>query len=116
MTNVVQFPSNRRVRPGTIEEANESIRLACAAQCEGVAELIFEQFFIISCGAGFDFPEDEVYLKDLALVLQVLKSILMKHQGLVHPLQQMAEDSFEDHGDGKVVFKSPARVEAQGTI
>ncbi len=54
---------------------------------------------------GFDNSEDLVYIKDLALIVQSVKSAIFKMQDRGHPLQIVAEEMLGWTDDGFVDIK-----------
>jgi len=67
---------------------------------ETIIPMLFNNIMI----AGFDiFPEedeDDDNIKDNALIVESIRSILCKYHGLNHPLQEVAEEFFVSKGDG----------------
>ena len=104
MTNVTKFPGIP-VRPITVEDASESIRNIRDVHADDVTEMVMEVFFRYGEAGGFDFSDDALYLKDLALVMQSIKSIMLKYHGLHHPMQEAAEKMFDTDAEGIVSLR-----------
>lgn len=52
--------------------------------------------------AGGFCVDDDLLVKDMALVFTAMRSAMLKVHGVPHPFQRIAEEVFIDHGDGEV--------------
>jgi len=112
MDNVIKFPkknTNDKFVPndlGEIEERMEDLKLV---HIQETLLPVLHNLFSSLAVAGFDFgaDEDEVdpYIKDGALVVESLKSMLCKHHGIFHPLTMLAEHMFVPDEEEKGAFK-----------
>lgn len=110
--NVIQFPLknivNKNKQP-TIEEVDSSIALAKHYHVQetiaNIAPMIFNHLDI----SGFPLfdEEEEEGLKDGALIIESIRSMLLKYYGMHHPFQILAENVFicddEDETSMKIV-------------
>jgi hypothetical protein len=66
-----------------------------------IAEVIFDNLSL----SGFNFtPEDETYVKDVALAFEAITSMLYKYHSMDYPLQIVADQLFTLQSDGTVIF------------
>lgn len=103
--NVVPFPGvKRNTPPQNLEEVQsnlDTIRQIHIEEAMGlVAAVVFDNLSL----AGFSFdPDDETSLKDVALMLESLRSLLSKYHGIDHPFQRMATEIFALQNNGTVI-------------
>lgn len=114
MTNIIPFPKFTSV-PVTMKEADAQLDEVRRYKADGMADLIMEEFFSCTSVGGFDFEEDPDYDKDLTLIMHAVTSILYKRMGLLHPLQKMAEETFDVSDEGIISFKKDPE-EVQETV
>lgn len=100
-TNVVMFPFARMVQredgsiapPQTIEEVHNRIiglRQYHIQEClEPIVEMLMQQLVI----TGFD-VSDDAYAKDVTVLVEALRSLMMKNSKVWHPFQELAEGLF----------------------
>lgn len=99
---VIMFPGTTRNRPPqSLEEICKSVALAKTTRIEGIAEIVIINMFEDLFGHGYDFSEREDANKDMAMLIEALKSILNRHDGMSHPFQEIAEQIFlaDENGD-----------------
>jgi hypothetical protein len=110
MSNVIQFPKHNKRLPNIsafrdkMEKAiaNGDIAKATALEAGNMfASLLIEHLAI----AGFDLSEED-NTKDLAMVIIALKSYIMKHYGLHHPVQNLSQELFVYRKDGDILLKT----------
>jgi hypothetical protein len=99
--NVIKFPKEyggpiiRGLSVSEIEENVNNTKLFHVQETVAtLAPLIFNHFEI----SGFDlFDEgvDDEIVKDGALIVESIRSMLLKYYGLYHPFQQLSEHIFE---------------------
>lgn len=66
-----------------------------------IAEVIFDHLSL----SGFNFtPEDDSYVKDVALAFEAITSMLYKYHSIDYPLQIVADQLFTLQPDGSVIF------------
>jgi hypothetical protein len=107
-SNIIKFPKPHK-NPFVGSNLEELILQAAQNKMDFVsflsAELIEELFYKLSI-MGFTF-DDPSYIKDSVMVVEALKSLMLKTMGIEHSLQHAAEklielpdiDSFEDYLD-----------------
>ena len=88
-SNVIRFP-NKSVLPVTNEEASEKIKEVRDAYVEALAIDIAAEVFSKCVRADFDVTPIDVF-KDVVLVVESIKSLMLKTKGIEHPLQDFAE-------------------------
>lgn len=112
MTNVVLFPKEKRgTPPQTMEEVHENLEAVRHIHVEETLQLLTGVIFDNLSMAGFNFvPEDESYLKDVALTFEAMKSMLYKYHGIDYPMQEFAENIFSLQDDGTVVYKNDDEI------
>ena len=54
--------------------------------------------------------EEDIYLKDGALVVEAVKSMLCKYHGIIHPLAIIADELFVPNEDEPGTFKIPENL------
>jgi hypothetical protein len=91
-SNIVKFPE-KKFSFSSIEALEELKEQVKASKLEFVdylsTELVEEMFFKIA-GMGFDIANDE-YAKDNVMILESVKSLLLKTMGIEHKMQEAAE-------------------------
>ena len=112
MDNVIQFPkknNNDKFVPNDLEEIEERMEDLKLVHIQETLLPVLHNLFSSLAVAGFDFgtDEDEVdpYIKDGALVVESLKSMLCKHHGIFHPLTMLAEHMFVPDEEEEGAFK-----------
>lgn len=86
-------------------DADEANNLMVHALTVDLCETLFEGI----SEAGFDNLEEMCYSKDLALIVQAIKSAIFKMQGEEHVLQEFSEHLFDwtDEGFVEIVERDP---------
>lgn len=108
--NVIAFPKQNNRAPNLelfrdkMDEAiaNGTIHKAHAYEAANLFSTILIEHLTI---AGFKVTK-ESNIKDLALVLEAIKSYMMKHYGLYHPLQTLSEEIFTHKSNGDILLKT----------
>ena len=97
--NVIAFPkSNKNIKKGvSVDEINFNVEQMHLYHVQetiaNIIPLIFTQLEI----AGF-YQDDETIeneIRDSALFVESLRSMLFKHYGIYHPFQKVSEEVFE---------------------
>ena len=101
MDNVIQFPkknTNDKFVPNDLEEIEERMEDLKLVHIQETMLPVLHNLFSSLSVAGFDFGVDEEeadpFIKDGALVVEALKSMLCKYHGIFHPLSLLAEHMF----------------------
>lgn len=102
--NVITFPKEYhgpRVNGLSANDINDNINMMKTYHIEetiyNLAPIIFNHLEI----SGFNLvnDDDEFAVKDGALILESIKSLLSKHYEIYHPFQNLAEAVFIESGD-----------------
>ncbi len=103
--NVILFPGISKNRPPqSIEEICRNVELAKTARIEDAVEEVVVELFENLFSYAFDFSQRDDANKDMAFLIEALKSVLAKHDGLEHPFQQLAEKYFVANANGDLSF------------
>lgn len=99
--NIIQFPNSGRVIPGpaTNEEVIDRVDAVKYNHVNEALETIIPRLFSnielagfdMICGENGDLLEN---IKDGALIVEAVRSILCKYYDLHHPIQEIAENLF----------------------
>jgi hypothetical protein len=105
MSNVVQFPgAKRNTPPQNIEEVKSNLDAVRQVHVEEAMSLIATVLFDNMAVAGFSFDaEDNESIKDVALLLESLRSLLSKYHNIDHPFQVLSEELFTLQENGTVI-------------
>jgi hypothetical protein len=105
MGNVIQFPGTNKQSSFEEKIATDMSMVKFNHINETLQMLIPKLFNDISL-AGFDVvPEEEddnENLKDSAMVVESVRSILCKYYGIKHPIQEIAQSFFIEKEDGTI--------------
>lgn len=106
--NVIVFPRPSKNRPPqSIEEIYRSVELAKTTRIEEVTEAAIINMFEDLFDSGFDFTERTDTNKDMAFLIEAVKSLLCKHDGMGHSFQNLAEEHFTADANGDLTFNEP---------
>lgn len=106
--NVIAFPT-KHVHAGVAPKDDTEVALNVSQikfnHINETLSVIVPMIFSNIELAGFDFmteeeTDDDLNLKDGALLVETLRSMLCKHYGISHPLQRVAEEFFVKESDG----------------
>lgn len=105
MGKIIQFPGTNKRISLSQEEIVDSIDNMKHYHVHETVQNMMPIIINSMNAAGFDFDIDEETLqphniKDGALLVESLRSILLKHYGLDHPLQILSENLFEIEEEG----------------
>lgn len=106
MSNVVQFPKEKRGSPPqSMDEVHDNLENVRHVHVDETMAIIAEVIFDNLSLSGFNFtPEDETYVKDVALAFEAITSMLYKYHSMDYPLQIVADQLFTLQDDGTVIF------------
>jgi hypothetical protein len=114
--NVVSFPkgknANKDITREDIQHNMDMMRhYHIQETIQNLVPMIFNQLDI----AGFGLIEDDVDLdvKDGALIVEALRSLMLKHYDMHHPFQQVAEAIFIPHPKEEGAFKIVNKLELE---
>jgi hypothetical protein len=100
---VIPFPNPHKGLPPDSMEVRYNILEMRSVHIEESVEAVFEILFDNLRMAGFEFDDEGIYGKDIALIIESIKSICLKRYDEAHFLQSVAERSF-DITDGEIGF------------
>ena len=106
MSNIVQFPKEKRGSPPqSMDEVHDNLENVRHVHVDETMAIIAEVIFDNLSLSGFNFtPEDETYVKDVALAFEAITSMLYKYHSMDYPLQIVADQLFTLQSDGTVIF------------
>ena len=104
--NVIPFPKKYR-RPTTPEQdkvmadkiKKEHQKIYCQAMCDEITENI-----LIKLHSENIKVTEKNFLKDYKLVAEALKSMMLRTQGIKHPLQKKTDKAVITKGSGKDLY------------
>ena len=104
--NVIQFPKKYR-RPTTPEQdkvmadriKKENQKIYCQAMCDEITENI-----LIKLHSENIKVTEKNFLKDYKLVAEALKSMMLRTQGIKHPLQKKTDKAVVTKGSGQDLY------------
>ena len=97
VSNIIAFP---RVKvdgspPTSLEELSEKIAEYKTSFAEEISEVLWNMVLGEMARAGCDFDKDlQKYYPSMVLILESIKSLHLQTNGLHHPLQDVAAESF----------------------
>jgi len=91
-SNIIQFPLKNRTNftQEHLEEMREQALLNKIDFVGFVTDELMEELFFKVGMLGFNFDDDD-FTKDVALVIESLRSLILKSMGVNHGLQQAAQ-------------------------
>lgn len=112
--NVIQFPrrsTDRIAAPQTVEEVIDSVESIKQLHIQETLETVVPILFDKLAAASFQ-PENELeFMKDGALIVEAIRSFLLKLYDVNHPLQLIAEHLFEQiDEDGNLEVSSKVKL------
>jgi hypothetical protein len=107
MSNIIKFPNkgNFTPPPPTQEEVALNVSMVKYNHINESLETIIPMLIRNLDLAGFqiipEFDDDpDPNIKDVALIVESLRSLMCKYYGIQHPFQQLAENLFNPNEDG----------------
>jgi hypothetical protein len=114
--NVVNFPKGKNANKDiTLEDIQHNMEMMrhyhIQETIQNLVPMIFNQLDI----AGFGLIEDDIDIdvKDGALIVEALRSLMLKHYDMHHPFQQVAESIFVPHPKEEGAFKIVDKLELE---
>lgn len=114
--NVVSFPKGKTVSKDiTLEDIQHNMDMMrhyhIQETIQNLVPMIFNQLDI----AGFGLIEDDVDhdVKDGALIVEALRSLMLKHYDMHHPFQQVSEAIFVPHPKEEGAYKIVDKLELE---
>lgn len=108
--NIILFPRQQTLPPLPIPahdiNVQENVQNLYKNNIDSIVPVLTDFILdqLVAAGFRLDFSTD-LYLKDLCLVVEALKSILYKYYEMDHKLQKISEEIFEKR-DKIVVYKT----------
>ena len=109
--NIIQFPNSGRVVPATNEEVMDRVDTVKYNHVNEALDTIIPRLFSNIELAGFDMTSGEngdlmKTIKDGALIVEAVRSILLKYYDLYHPIQDLAEGLFSrvEDEEGEILY------------
>jgi hypothetical protein len=105
--NVVSFPKRHANPDITLEDIQHNMEMMKHYHIQETIQTLVPIIFNHLDVAGFGLVEEDVDLdiKDGALIVEALRSLMLKHYDLHHPFQQIAEAVFVPHDKEEGAFK-----------
>ncbi len=99
--NVLVFPNgyDSAGDPTTIDEIYDRVDIIREVFVESASEAVLTCCLTAIGSAGFPQDDSEEATKDTALLQAAIKSLMMRTRGMPHPLQRVADESFEVYED-----------------
>ena len=97
--NIVSFPKRHANPDISLEDVQNNLNMMKHYHIQETITTIVPIIFNHLDIAGFGIIEEDVDLdiKDGALIVESLRSLMMKHYDMHHPFQQVAEAIFQPH-------------------
>jgi hypothetical protein len=112
MDNIIKFPESKIIRfgqePISAESVEDKVNILKEHHINETLSVVMPLLFSSLDSAGFTFDPERVdeTIKDGALVLESLRSIMCKYYGIPHPFQLISENLFiEDPQMGENAYK-----------
>jgi hypothetical protein len=97
MSNVILGPWTTSA--AIVSTQDEQVRNLHVQQI--VADLSGDLFDELSyCGFDIDNSDELDYTKDIAIIVETIRSFIMKKNGNYHPMQEVADEMFEETESG----------------
>lgn len=114
---VIKFPRSMRDRPPqTLEEAKAAVEVAKLLRIEEASEEVIVSILDgLTDRWGYNFDDEAgVEDRDIAMLVEAVKGLLYKHDGLSHPFHSLSQQIFvaDADGDFEMVSATPS-VEQQ---
>lgn len=96
-TNIIAFPKVKvdGAPPTSIEELSEKIAEYKTSFAEEISEVLWNLVLGEMARAGCDFDKDlQKYYPSMVMILESIKSLHLQTNGIHHPLQDIAAESF----------------------
>lgn len=105
LNNVIMFPGISRNRPPqSLEEIFKNVELAKTTRIEEVTEVVVVNMFEDLFDNNYDFTERNDANKDMAFLIEAVKALMHRHDGLDHPFHVLAEHYFAADATGDLTF------------
>lgn len=105
--NIVSFPKRNANPDITLEDIQHNMDMMRHYHIQetitNLVPIIFNQLDI--AGFGLVEEDEDLDIKDGALIVEALRSMMLKHYDMHHPFQQIANAVFEPHPTEENAFK-----------
>lgn len=93
--NVILFPGFKRESPPqTLEEITDRVTQTRKDHVEGVAGELIPDLIHMFGSYGLDVTSDE-YIRDVAMIMESIKSMISRQYHLEHPFHSMVDSIFD---------------------
>jgi len=93
--NVVLFPGSKRESPPqSVEEIVDRVTQTRKEHVEGVMMDLIPDLIHMFGSYGLDVSSDE-YIKDVAMIMESIKSMISRQYNLEHPFHSMVDNIFD---------------------
>jgi hypothetical protein len=101
VSNVIPFPKASEL-PTNLEEVGLALHAVQELYLEQISAEVSGDVFTRLINMGYDIS-DESYLRDTILVVESIKSLLMRVNGKTYPLQSISDSMIIEDEDGFVL-------------
>lgn len=117
MGDIIKFPKNnpRAPRSESIEQIDERISNVSMYHINETLESIIPLLFSRLAMAGFDLAANDD-IKNGALLVEALRSVLCQFHGIEHPFQEVAENIFNADNEGVLSLAKNLHIEFKQDI
>lgn len=93
--NVIMFPGSRReAPPQSVEEIVDKVTQTRKEHVDSVMMDLIPDFVHLFGSYGLDINSDE-YVKDVAMIMEAVKSMISRQYKLQHPFHEMVDNIFD---------------------
>lgn len=108
MSNVIKFPKSNKNELPSLDEVKENIEIQKVNQIAEVSGVVADTAIETLMQCGYDFPIGTRAEKDFCLMVEAIRSMVMRYHDEHHTLQEFSDNCFEiDHVDESFVFIPP---------
>lgn len=115
MSNIILGPWAKGVPDGVRAMQDEQVRTLYLQEMVGeLSGNLFDD--IAELGFDIDNSDEQDYSKDLALIVEAIRSYIMKQERAYHPMQDVAVKMFDYNDDGKLFTHPKLDLTFKATI
>lgn len=108
MSNVIKFLKSNKNELPSLDEVKENIKIQKVHQIAEVSGVLVDNAIETLMQCGYDFPFGTRAEKDFCLMVEAIRSMVMKYHDEHHSLQELSDSCFKiDHVDESFVFIPP---------
>lgn len=117
MTNVIQFPRKNKHYEPTEQKIATDLSMVKYNHINETLQTLIPKLFNDVMLAGFDVvPEDDddiENLKDSAMIVESIRSLLCKYYEIKHPIQEISESFFIQDTDGSITITKSLNLDLE---